>query len=75
MTQLLHSAFEEAMKRPAGEQNTIASAIFAQINRLRKEKRPIGLADGQVDVPDSFFDPLPESELALWNGDGPDDLQ
>ena len=28
-------------------------------------KRPIGFAKG-ADVPDSFFDPLPEEELLLW---------
>jgi antitoxin (DNA-binding transcriptional repressor) of toxin-antitoxin stability system len=28
--------------------------------------RPIGLFKGQFEVPDSFFDPLSEEELALW---------
>jgi len=28
-------------------------------------KRPIGFASG-ADVPDSFFEPLPEEELQLW---------
>ena len=30
------------------------------------KERPIGLFKGQFDVPDSFFDPLSEEELALW---------
>jgi len=29
------------------------------------DKRPIGFAKG-AEVPDSFFDPLPEEELRLW---------
>ena len=29
------------------------------------EKRPIGFAKG-AEVPDSFFEPLPEEELQLW---------
>ena len=30
------------------------------------KERPIGLFKGQFEVPDSFFDPLSEEELALW---------
>jgi hypothetical protein len=30
------------------------------------KERPIGLFKGQFEVPDSFFDPLQEEELALW---------
>ena len=26
------------------------------------------------EIPDSFWEPLPEEELALWNGEGDDDL-
>ena len=29
---------------------------------------------GKFVVPDSFFDPLPEEELALWEGRGDDTL-
>jgi len=34
-----------------------------------KEPRPIGLAKGLGHVPPSFFDPLPEEELRLWEGE------
>jgi len=30
------------------------------------KSRPLGLFKGQFEVPDSFFDPLSEEELALW---------
>lgn len=29
-------------------------------------KRPIGLAKGEFEVPDSFFEPMSEEELSLW---------
>lgn len=31
----------------------------------KTNKRPIGFAKG-AEVPDSFFEPLPEEELQLW---------
>ena len=36
-----------------------------------KEPRPIGLGNGLVEVPDSFFDPLPEELLRLFEGAKP----
>ncbi len=33
--------------------------------------RPLGLAKGTFEVPASFFDPLPDDLLALFNGEGP----
>lgn len=34
-----------------------------------KKKRPIGLAKGKIELLPSFFDPLPEEELAAWYGE------
>lgn len=31
------------------------------------QRRP-GTLKGRLEVPDSFFDPLPEDELKLWEG-------
>ena len=31
-------------------------------------KRQFGSLKGRLEVPDSFFDPLPEDELKLWEG-------
>lgn len=73
MTQLLHQAIEEALKQPADVQDAIASAMLGQISKARKHARPIGLADGKVHVHDDFNDPLPDDELAFWNGEGPDE--
>ena len=33
-------------------------------------KRRFGAYKGEFSVPDSFFDPLPEEELAAWEGKG-----
>lgn len=33
-------------------------------------KRKFGSMKGQLVVPDSFFDPLPDDELDLWEGKG-----
>ena len=31
-------------------------------------KRQFGSMKGRIELDDSFFDPLPEEELALWEG-------
>ena len=36
-------------------------------------ERPVGLAAGAFTVPASFFEPLPDNVLRMFNGDGPDD--
>jgi antitoxin (DNA-binding transcriptional repressor) of toxin-antitoxin stability system len=34
-------------------------------------KRRLGFMEHLgIEIPDSFFDPLPEEELRLWNGEG-----
>ena len=33
-----------------------------------RPKRVFGSMKGQVALDDSFFEPLPDDELALWNG-------
>lgn len=38
-----------------------------------KEPRPIGLGKGLVEIPDSFFEPLPEDLLRLFEGKQPRD--
>ncbi len=40
---------------------------FDEANALR---RGYGSMKGQFEVPDSFFDPLPEDELNFWEGRG-----
>ncbi|MXZ88017.1 MAG: type II toxin-antitoxin system Phd/YefM family antitoxin [Dehalococcoidia bacterium] len=32
-------------------------------------KREFGVLKGRIKLDDSFFDPLPEEELAAWEGD------
>jgi len=38
----------------------------AKLVPYRKGKRPLGFVPGRL--PESFFEPLPEEELALWEG-------
>ncbi len=35
------------------------------------KKRVFGAFKGQFELTDAFFEPLPDDELALWNGEGP----
>ena len=44
---------------------------IAELRPLPEERtrpRPIGLHRGQIEVPDSFFEPLPEELLAAFEG-------
>ena len=36
----------------------------------KKLKRKFGSMKGQIALTDAFFDPLPDDELAIWNGEG-----
>lgn len=37
-------------------------------NEANARRRGYGSMKGQFEVPDSFFEPLPEAELRLWEG-------
>jgi len=37
----------------------------------RREERPIGLFKGELEVPESFFEPLPDDLLEAFEGKGP----
>ena len=37
-----------------------------------EEPRPTGLGKGLAEIPDSFFDPLPEDLLRLFEGKDPE---
>ena len=55
----------------AGDEVVIArnGKPVAQLVRCKPEgKREPGSMAGLFEVPDSFFDPLPEEELAAWEG-------
>lgn len=58
----------------AGEEVVIARNKEPVVRLVREgppKKKPIlGAMKGQFTVPDSFFEPLPDEELALWNGEG-----
>ena len=53
----------------AGDEVVIArnGKPIARLVRFRDHgKRRFGALRGQIDVDESFFDPLPETELAAW---------
>ena len=53
----------------AGEEVTIArngKPVARLVAWRRRGKRQFGVWKGRVALDDSFFDPLPEEELAAW---------
>lgn len=59
------------VKVEAGEDIIIARSgtPVARLVRFQKQgKRHFGSMKGRVRLDDSFFDPLPEEELAAWEG-------
>ena len=59
------------VKVEAGEDIIIArnGKPVARLVRFQKRgKRQFGSMKGRVRLDDSFFDPLPEEELAAWEG-------
>jgi len=50
-------------------------AELGPVQAVRTEPRPIGPLPGRptFDVPPSFFEPLPDDELDLWEGKGTTD--
>ncbi len=56
----------------AGEEVTIArngTPVARLVPCRRRGKREFGAMRGRISLDDSFFDPLPEEELAAWEGD------
>ena len=54
-----------------GEEVVIArnGKPVARLMRVQEQgKRQFGALKGQIKIDDSFFDPLPEEELAAWEG-------
>lgn len=54
----------QAFRRKKAEVIILFSDDYAD-EIQKSDKRPIGFAKG-AEVPDSFFEPLPEEELQLW---------
>ena len=53
----------------AGEEITIArngTPVARLVSLRRRGKRQFGALAGTIEVGDSFFDPLPASELSAW---------
>jgi len=43
-------------------------AELRPVRRTRGRPRPFGFARGEFEIPDSFFDPLPDRMLDAFNG-------
>ena len=67
LSKLIASALE-------GEEVVIARGSEPVVKLTRfdaaPKKRVFGALKGKIEFSDSFFDPLPDDELALWNGEG-----
>ena len=56
----------------AGEVITIArgkTPVAKLVPIVRKSKREFGAMRGKFSIGPEFFEPLPEDELKLWNGE------
>ena len=59
------------MQVAAGEDVVIARSgkpVARLVQFQERGKRQFGSMKGRIELDDSFFDPLPEEELALWEG-------
>lgn len=58
----------------AGEEVVISRNKEPVVRLVRegppKKKPLLGALKGKIKLDGSFFDPLPDDELALWNGEG-----
>lgn len=77
---------QEGLNRlPEEQREAIAARFNRQLEAMRKagegdqrtgrdpaRTRPLGLTRGKGHVPDSFFEPLSDEELDLWNGERAD---
>lgn len=57
----------------AGEEVVIARGKVPAVKLVRvepKPKRVPGLLKGKIELGPEFFEPLPDDELALWEGQG-----
>ena len=58
-------------KVEAGEEVVIArrgTPVVRMVRFRKRGKRQFGSMKGRIKLDDSFFDPLPEEELAAWEG-------
>jgi prevent-host-death family protein len=66
-------AGEEVVIARGSEPVVRLTPVATRVRKPRKAgrlKREFGALKGEVAFDDSFFDPLPDDELALWNGEG-----
>ena len=58
---------QPTVKLVAVERKLVDSEVTS-FPAFKDGKRPIGLYKGQFEIGPEFFEPLPEEELALWEG-------
>jgi prevent-host-death family protein len=70
LSKLVESARQgEDVVITSGRDRTPVARIVA-IEPKQAHRRPLGLYEGVFEVGPEFFEPLPEEELRLWNGEG-----
>jgi hypothetical protein len=67
-------AAEGQLEHPAAANSPMQPGGIAGRPKFRGGKRPIGVYKGQIKIGPGFFEPLPEEELAAWEGAANDDL-
>jgi antitoxin (DNA-binding transcriptional repressor) of toxin-antitoxin stability system len=53
------------------KRNVPVAEIRGISSRDTRARRPTGLARGEFEIPEAFFDPLPEDMLAAFDGESP----
>jgi antitoxin (DNA-binding transcriptional repressor) of toxin-antitoxin stability system len=62
---------EIVIETPGAASVKLAPVVVSQtFDEETARQRGYGSMKGQFEVPDSFFEPLPEDELKLWEGLG-----
>jgi len=68
--------FAELLDRAGRGEDVVLARRAVPIARLvgippkTKRRAKVGALKGRISFDERFFDPLPDDELALWNGEG-----
>ena len=71
LSRYLKRLIEEGEERIILCKRNVPIAEILPLKRARTEPRPVGLAKGRFEVPQEFFEPLPDAMLDAFEGKGP----
>ncbi len=72
LSQLIDSLLSGEQEVVVVCRRNVPVAELRPIRRTRGQPRPFGFARGEFEIPDSFFDPLPNWMLDAFNGSAGD---